>query len=161
MATKRQIFYSFHYDNDVFRVQQIRNMGSLEENKPVSANDWEAVKKGGDKAIEKWIDDNMKYRSCVVVLVGEETYKRPWVMYEIRKAWKDKKGLIGIYIHNLKDPKTGKCTKGINPFDQITFTDGTKLSSAVSCHNPDAIDPYNNIKDNIENWVEKAIKDRE
>ncbi len=49
---KRQVFYSFHYDNDVFRVQQIRNIGALEDNKPVSANDWEKVKKGGDKAIE-------------------------------------------------------------------------------------------------------------
>ena len=37
---KRQIFYSFHYDNDVFRVQQIRNIGALEDNKPVSVNDW-------------------------------------------------------------------------------------------------------------------------
>ncbi len=82
MATKRQIFYSFHFDKDVFRVQQIRNMGALEENKPVSPNDWETVKKGGDAAIEKWIDDNMKNRSCVVVLIGEDTYKRPWVKYD-------------------------------------------------------------------------------
>ena len=67
MGTKRQIFYSFHYDNDVFRVAQIRSIGALEDNKPVSANDWEKVKQGGDKAIEKWIDDNMNYRSCVVV----------------------------------------------------------------------------------------------
>ena len=41
---KRQIFYSFHYDNDVFRVQQIRNMGALDGNEPVSKNDWETVK---------------------------------------------------------------------------------------------------------------------
>ena len=61
MAPKRQIFYSFHYKNDVFRVQQIRNMGVLDGNEPVSANDWETVKKGGDKAIIKWIDDNMKW----------------------------------------------------------------------------------------------------
>ena len=26
---KRKVFYSFHYGNDVFRVQQIRNMGVL------------------------------------------------------------------------------------------------------------------------------------
>ena len=42
---KRQIFYSFHFDNDVMRVQQVRNIGALEENKPVSPNDWEDVKK--------------------------------------------------------------------------------------------------------------------
>lgn len=41
MATKRQIFYSFHYDNDVTRVQQIRNIGALEDNTPVSHNDWD------------------------------------------------------------------------------------------------------------------------
>jgi len=40
MAVKRQVFYSFHYDNDVFRVQQIRNIGMLEENTPVSVNEW-------------------------------------------------------------------------------------------------------------------------
>ncbi|MDQ1224403.1 hypothetical protein QE443_000564 [Pantoea ananatis] len=27
---KRQVFYSFHFDNDVMRVQQIRNMGVIE-----------------------------------------------------------------------------------------------------------------------------------
>ncbi len=27
---KRKVFYSFHFDNDVMRVQQIRNMGVLE-----------------------------------------------------------------------------------------------------------------------------------
>jgi hypothetical protein len=161
MATKRQIFYSFHYDNDVFRVQQIRNMGALEENKPVSPNEWETVKKGGDTAIEKWIDNTMKIRSCVVVLIGEETHNRKWVKHEIKKAWADDKGLLGIYIHNLKDPKTGKCSKGTNPFEQFTFKDGTKLSSKVSTYNPDTADAYNDIKNNIEKWVEKAIKDRE
>jgi hypothetical protein len=161
MATKRQIFYSFHYDNDVFRVQQIRNMGVLEGDEPVSANTWETIKKGGDKAIEKWIDDNMKYKSCVVVLVGEETHKRPWIKYEIRKAWKDGKGLVGIYIHNLKDPKSGKCSKGPNPFEQFSFEDGTKLSNYAKCYNPDNSDTYNDIKNNIGIWVEKAIKDRE
>lgn len=160
MATKRQIFYSFHYSNDVFRVQQIRNIGALEENKPVSPNDWETVKKGGNAAIEKWITESMKNRSCVVVLVGEETYKRPWVKYEIKKAWEDGKGLLGIHVHNLKDPKTGKCNKGTNPFDQFTFENGKKLSSKVNCYDPSASDTYNDIKNNIEKWIEKAIADR-
>ena len=57
---KRQVFYSFHYGNDVMRVQQIRNMGVIEGNTPVSPNEWEQVKRTGDKAIEKWIDDSVK-----------------------------------------------------------------------------------------------------
>lgn len=158
---KRQIFYSFHYDNDVFRVQQIRNMGALEENKPVSHNEWETVKKGGDKAIEKWIDDNMKYRSCVVVLIGEDTHKRPWVKYEIKKAWEDGKGLLGIHINNLKDPKTGTCSKGINPFDQFTFKDNKGNIKTIPCKTPSVSDAYNSIKNNIESWVEEAITNRQ
>ena len=54
---KKQVFYSFHFDNDVFRVQQIRNIGALEGNTPVSANEWEKVKGRGQKAIETWIDE--------------------------------------------------------------------------------------------------------
>lgn len=165
--TKRQVFFSFHFDNDVFRVQQIRNIGAIEENKPISPNDWEKVKKSGDAAIEKWIDENMKYRSCIVVLVGEETSKRKWVMHEIIKAWNDGKGLMGIYIHNLKDPRYssmppyyGKCNQGLNPFDQITFDSGKKLSSIVNCYNPSSSDTYKDIADNIESWIEDAIRIR-
>ena len=161
MGTKRQIFYSFHYDNDVFRVQQIRNIGALEDNKPVSDSEWETVKKGGDKAIEKWINDNMKYRSCVVVLIGEETAKRPWVKYEIKKAWQDEKGLLGIHVNNLKDPKTGTCSKGTNPFDQFTFKDNNVNIKSIPCKSPSSTDAYNDIKNNMEAWVEEAIKNNQ
>ncbi|MGD0856246.1 MAG: TIR domain-containing protein [Dehalococcoidia bacterium] len=158
---KRQIFYSFHFDNDVMRVQQIRNIGALEDNKPVSANDWEEIKKKGDDAVKKWIDDNMNYRSCVVVLVGEKTAERKWVKHEIQKAWKDGRGLFGIYIHNLNDPNTGTCSKGSNPFDQFTFTDKDGKVRTIKCHNPKSTDAYNDIKDNIEQWIEDAIAERQ
>jgi len=160
MATKK-VFYSFHFDNDVMRVQQIRNIGVIEDNKPVAANDWEEVKKKGITAIEKWIDDNMKYRSCVVVLIGEETSKRPWVQYEIIKGWNDGKGVVGIYIHNIKCPRNGKCNQGSNPFDNITFNnDSRKLSSVVKCYNPNSYDAYNDIAGNFENWIDEAISIR-
>jgi len=155
---KRQVFYSFHFDNDVMRVQQVRNIGAIEDNKPVSVNEWEKIRKSDD-SIKKWIADNMDHRSCVVVLVGKDTANRPWVKYEIKKAWKDEKGLVGIYIHNLKDPRYGKSSKGTNPFEQ--FTVGEKsLSSIVKCYNPDSDDAYNDIKNNLEDWVEEAIQIR-
>lgn len=155
---KRQVFYSFHFNNDVMRVQQIRNIGSLEGNKPVSPNKWEEIKKSGDAAIKKWIDDNMAYRKCVLVLIGEETANRRWVKYEIKKAWEDGRGLLGIYIHNLKDPKTGKSKKGANPFNQFTFKDKNGKIKTILCHNPSSTDTYNDIKNNVENWIEEAIK---
>lgn len=163
---KRRVFYSFHYKNDVRRVAQIRNIGAIEDNKPVSENAWEEVKKKGNAAIEKWIDDNMKNRSCVIVLVGEETARRKWVKYEIKKAWNEGRALLGIYIHNIKDPLlcknggNGKCSKGDNPFEQFKLKDGTRLSEIVKCHRPFFLDPYNDIKENIEGWIEEAIEIR-
>lgn len=159
MANKKQVFYSFHFDNDVMRVQQIRNIGALEDNKPVSVNEWEQVRRGGDPAIERWIDDNMKYKNCVVVLVGEATAGRKWVKHEIKKAWKDGRGLVGIYIHNLKCPRSGYGRKGSNPFDQFTIGN-TALSSIVRCYDPNSYDAYRVIKNNLESWVDEAIRIR-
>ena len=69
MAIHR-VFYSFYYNADAWRTSQIRNIGVVEENKAASDNDSETVKKGGDKAIQKWIDDQLNGRSCTVVLIG-------------------------------------------------------------------------------------------
>lgn len=157
---KRQIFYSFHYDNDVFRVQQIRNIGTLENNEPVSANDWETVKRGGEASIKRWIDENLKNKSCLVVLIGTGTASRKWVKYEIEKACNDGKAVLGIYIHNLKCPRNGTCSQGVNPFESFTLKDGRKLSSVVKCYNPKSYDAYNDIKNNIEYWIEDAISNR-
>lgn len=157
---RKPVFFSFHFDNDVMRVQQVRNIGALEDNQPVSANDWEEVKRKGDASIEKWIDENMKWRSCVVVLVGTETANRKWVKYEIRKAWEDGKGLLGVHIHNLKCPRNGQCGQGVNPFYQFTFDSGKRLSDVVKCYNPSAYDTYNDIARSLESWVDEAIQIR-
>lgn len=161
---KPQVFYSFHFDNDVFRVQQIRNIGVIEGNEPVSKNDWEQARKtpGG---IEKWIDENMKYKTCIVVLVGSDTANRPWVRYEIAKGWDDGKGVVGIYIHNLKDPRSsssppyyGKCGQGSNPFAKINLKNGQTLANYVTCYNPDPSDAYNDIARNLTSWIASAAR---
>ena len=70
-STKRQVFYSFHYEPDNWRASIVRNIGVVEGNRIVSDNDWEEVKRGGDAAIKRWIDSNMEYRSCLIVLTHE------------------------------------------------------------------------------------------
>lgn len=159
---KRQVFYSFHFDGDFWRTQQVRNIGSIEGNTPVSSNDWEEVKKKGDAAIKKWIEDNMKYRSCVVVLVGNQTANRKWVKHEIRHAWEKGKGVVGIRIHGLKDSNGNTTTSGDNPLEKVTV-DGTKLSTVAKCYNPSGStskDKYAWIKKHMENAVEEAVKIR-
>lgn len=161
----RKVFYSFHYLPDGWRASQVRNIGTVEGNKPASDNDWETVKKGGDSAIQKWIDDQLDGRSCTVVLIGSDTAGRKWINYEIEKSWNNKKGLLGIYIHNLKDSAGEKSTKGSNPFEGYTVgEDKSLLSSIVKTYNPpftDSKDVYNHISDNLSDWIETAINIRQ
>ncbi len=155
---KKSVFFSFHYSNDVFRVQLIRNIGAIDKNTLVNPNEWEKIKLLGDRSIENWIDNNMKYKNCVVVLIGEHTYNRKWVNYEIRKAWDSYKPVIGIYIHNLKCPRNGLSKKGRNPFSSIPLTSGGYLSDYVPCYDPNPHRAYMDIQENIVSWIETAAK---
>lgn len=157
---KIPVFYSFHFSNDVMRVQQIRNIGAIEGNAAVNANEWEQIKRSGKLAVQNWIDQNMKYKRCVIVLVGSETASRAWVKYEIERAWEQGKAIIGIHIHNIRCARNGVCRKGANPFDAFTFDDGRKLSSVVPCYDPDPSRAYGDIAENISGWINHAIKNK-
>ena len=161
----RRAFYSFHYKPDNWRASQIRNMGVIDGNRPCSDNDWESVTKGGDDAIKKWIADQMAGKSCVIVLIGTNTAGRKWINHEIVKGWDDKRGVLGIYVHNLKNSSEQQASKGSNPFDNITHgVSGKKLSSIVQAYDPPystSTAVYSHIKNNLDAWVEEAITIRE
>lgn len=149
-----RVFYSFHYALDAFRVAKIRNIEAFEDNPEVSDQDWEDVKKGGDEAIKKWIHEQMAGRTCLIVLIGKETYKRKWIKYEIREAWRRKMGIVGIYINGIKDENQETCEAGEDPFESISIK-GRSLSSIVTCFTPigkSSDERYNWIKNNM-NWI--------
>src|SRR5262245_12062469 len=115
----RRVFFSFHYKLDNWRASQIRNAGVVEGNRPVSDNDWETISKAGEAAIERWIAEQLDGKSCTVVLIGETTAGRKWITHEIIKTWNDQKGVVGVYVHNLKDVEGRQSSKGLNPFDSV------------------------------------------
>jgi hypothetical protein len=160
----RKAFYSFHYIPDNWRASQIRNMGVIDGTKPASDNDWETITKGGDETIKNWINSQMDGTSCSIVLIGQNTAGRKWINHEIIKTWNDKKGILGLYIHNLKDSSANQSSMGLNPFDNITMGETTtKMSSIVKVYNPPYIDSkqvYDYIKTNLSGWIEEAIKIR-
>ena len=160
----RRVFYSFHYKPDNWRAATVRNIGVVEGNSPASDNDWETIKRGGDAAIKRWIANQMTRRTCTVVLVGTHTANRKWINYEIVKSWDDGMGVVGIYIHGLKNADGRVSTKGANPFDSIKYGNtGKKLSSIVKCYNPsgsNSKERYDWIKKHLANAIEEAIKIR-
>jgi hypothetical protein len=156
----RSIFASFHYDNDHSRVQQVLNMGAIEGDSVVSPQKWEQIKRSGDSAIERWIDAQMRGKSAVVVLVGYQTASRKWVMYEIRKAWEERRPLVGIRIHGLKNLAQLTSQAGPNPFAKVSLKNGRTLDQYVSLHNPIGVDSkavYASISKNLDTWIAGAV----
>lgn len=154
----RKVFFSFHYDRDVRRVVQIRNSWIVRAKGDAQPfydkAEWETVKR---KGIEKWIDDQLTGTSVTVVLIGSETYNRPWVRHEIKRSYELGKGILGIYIHNVKDPQLGTDSKGMNPLDYWKINrNGSKvpLSNLFKTYDWVRDDGYNNLS----SWIETAAK---
>jgi hypothetical protein len=152
-------FFSFYFDDDVFRAGQVRNMGQVDSDEPIKDQDWEQIKKGKDAAVQKWIADQMKKCDVAIVLVGQNTASRPWVDYEIRYAWNNHMPIFGIRIHGLSDVRNGISNPGNNPFASVGLTTGKKLSDFVPLHSPSGStskEVYADIKAKIQGWIKAA-----
>ena len=158
---KRQVFFSFEYNKDAWRASQVRNMGKVDNSSTFSDNDWEEVKEKTDAKIKEWINNQMAKRSCLVVLIGATTSGRKWINYEIEKAYELNKGIVGIYIHGLKDKNGNQTIKGSNPFYNILIgKNKERLSKYVKCYESYYLTStyvYDDIKNNIEQLIENAI----
>lgn len=156
----RKAFFCFCYDDDNWRVAQVRGMGAIEGDQIVSDNRWEEVKAGGDPAIERWINSQMIGKSIVIVLIGSRTAGRKWVKYEIKKGWDDGKGVLGIYIHNLLDRNGKQSSKGASPFHNAN---GLNLHGIAKAYDPPRSTSkgvYSYMSANLANWIEEAIEIR-
>ena len=149
----KSVFFSFHYDRDVHRVQLVRNINALDAQPVLNAQEWETVRQGGETAIKNWINKQMAYKKAVIVLIGRQTAGRPWVTYEIEKAWTDKKPLLGIRIHGLSSLGTVDSV-GPNPFDTAAVGSVPVFDPTVTdwAGKIDSKASYNALRNNIESW---------
>ncbi|MDB2284509.1 TIR domain-containing protein [Halorubrum ezzemoulense] len=155
----RTTFFSFHYDNDIWRASQVRNSDvideSIEESGFIDGASWESIKREGDDAVRDWINRQMKGCSVTVVLIGSETYDRKWINYEIEKSYEEEMGLVGVRIHKIRDKDGNRDSRGRNPLskyqDSVT---GESLSSIFNTH--DWVD--DDGRENLGDWVEEAAQ---
>src|SRR3989344_1879047 len=111
----RRVFFSFHFERDAWRSGQVRNCWLTKPDRESAgywdAAKWEEVKTKGDQAIKNWINNSLSGTSVTVVLIGAETSERVWVKYEISESYKRGNGILGIYIHNIKNSSSLADTK--------------------------------------------------
>lgn len=157
----RRVFFGFHYKRDIWRAAQVRNSWVTKPDREAAgfwdAAEWEDVQKEGDEAVKRWIDKQMKGTSVTAVLIGAKTSKRKWVRYEVKKSHEDGKGLLGVYIHKLKDQDGNTDEKGDNHFGVIgKDKDGNNVYFWQLYPTYDWKDDKGN--ENFGDWVEKAAE---
>lgn len=159
----KSVFYSFHYERDVMRVHQVRNIGAIQGQPLLEPQDWESVKYRGDQAIKNWIARQMSGKDAIVVLIGSQTSTREWVKYEIGYAWNNHLPLVGVHIHGLSDPRTGVDIKGADPFWQMRDAQLGLLGQYLNTFDAtgrDGSETYRNLEANLEYYVTNAIPGR-
>ncbi len=120
----KRVFFSFHYqDVSDFRANVVRNHGSFKlsskETGYYDSSIWESAKKEGKIALKRLINKGLDNTSNTCVLIGTETYLRPWVRYELLKSLKKGNYIFAVHINciNGKDQKIK--TLGKNPLDYV------------------------------------------
>ena len=141
----RRVFFSFHYERDIWRTNVVRNSGIVEGQSAAGFHDaslWEEAKKKGDAEVKKLIDKGLNGASVTVVLIGAETASRKFVDYEIEQSIARGNGLLGIYISGIKDQNGKPDVQGVAP--------ARLAKAAASCYYWD--------RDKFGDWVETAYK---
>ncbi len=141
----RKVFFSFHYQRDLWRVNVVRNTGAVEGVSAAGFHDallWEEAKRHGDDAVRELIDSGLNGTSVTVVLIGAKTANRRYVSYEIEKSIARGNGLLGIRINTIKDRDGRIDTPGAIPAALV------KAGAPV----------YDWEYGKLGEWVEKAYK---
>jgi MTH538 TIR-like domain (DUF1863) len=114
----RRVFFSFHFEKDIWRANQVRN-SNVVAGADIAGffdhSEYEDAKRKGDDAVKRLILRHLENTTVTVVLIGEETGSRPWVRYEIDQSIARKNGLLGVYIHHLKDQNGLTTARGVKP----------------------------------------------
>lgn len=154
----RRVFFSFHYEKDIWRANVVRNSWVTQDAAGFwDASLWEETKKKGDAAIKRMIDEGLQNTSVTAILIGAETYSRQWVKYEIEESVKRGNGILGIHISAIKDQKGYSSNRGLNPMDSIIATvNGRKglLSQFYRTYDWFEDSGYTNLG----TWVENAAR---
>lgn len=122
----KRVFFSFHYENvSDFRVNVVRNHWLLKPNREVAgffdASVWETARKTSDLALKRLINGAIKNTSNTCVLIGEGTYNRRWVKYEIIKSLASGNHIFGVHINKIRNRPGLTANYGLNPFDYLGY----------------------------------------
>ena len=105
MSKKHNVFISHHGKDDA-HVQRLKkrliDKGYQIRNSSIDSTKYRN-KRPSDKVIARYLRKGISWAGTFICLIGEKTHTRPWVNYEIRKAYLQGKEIVGIYKHGCNN----------------------------------------------------------
>jgi hypothetical protein len=123
----KRVFFSFHYQDVIdFRANVVRNHWLLKPDREAAgffdASVWENAKRTGGVAVKRLVNLSLDRTAVTCVLIGSETYARPWVRYEILKSFKKGSNLLAVHINGIKGKDQRTRPNGPNPLEFVGVT---------------------------------------
>ena len=123
----KRVFFSFHYDDVIdFRANVVRNHWLTKPDREAAGffdhSLWETTKRNGSAALKRLINNGMDGSSATCVLIGSQTYARPWIRYEILKSFRRGNHMFGVHINGIKGKDQQTKDLGPNPFESVGVT---------------------------------------
>jgi len=123
----KRVFFSFHYQDVIdFRANVVRNHWMTKPDREAAgffdASIWETAKKTGSMAVKRLINSGLEGTSVTCVLIGSQTYARPWVRYEILKSFRKGNSILAIHINPIRGKDQMSKPKGPNPLSYVGVT---------------------------------------
>jgi len=126
----RRVFFGFHYQDVIdFRANVVRNHWMTKPDGDAAgffdASIWETAKKTGSTAVKRLINSGLDGTSVTCVLIGSQTYTRPWVRYEIVKSFRKGNSILAVHINSIRGKDQITKPNGPNPLSYVgvTFSD--------------------------------------
>jgi hypothetical protein len=114
----RRVYFAFHFERDIWRANIVRNCNVVlgrDEAGFFDHSEYEEAKRKSAEAIRRLIREKISGTSVTVVLVGQETWLREWVQFEIEESLKNNNGLVGVHIHLIPDAQRDISLPGYPP----------------------------------------------
>ena len=140
-SDRRHVFISHHHQDD----EQVTNLTKLlnakgydVRNSSIRAKpaNREKLEKGliRPEVIRRLLRMKISWAGAVVVLIGKETHKRPWVDWEIRQAKAQGKRIVGVYERGGSEVDIPTALKKYG--DTICKWNADSIISAIDGTNP-------------------------
>lgn len=123
----KRVFFSFHYQDVIdFRANVVRNHWMTKPDRQEAgyfdASIWESARRQGDTALKRLINGGLENTTNTCVLIGSQTYARPWVRYELLKSFRRRNHIFGVHVNGIRSKIGVTKILGPNPLEYVGVT---------------------------------------